>query len=106
MPYGGQAHGCHAAALRAVWITTKLTGSDARLQISGDNLRGTGKNAFFRGLWRIEKLAQHSFAHVQHGKASAQLSQLFDYLDAFLRGQEFRANGALLGRGRCSSKYA
>src|SRR5271170_1390662 len=84
MTYGSQAHGCHAAALRAVRFATELAGGDAGLEVGRDDLRGARKNAFFGGFWRIEGLGQHPLAHVQHWKAGAQLSQFSNYLDPFL----------------------
>ena len=45
MSYCGKTHGGDAAALGAVWFTTKLTWGDDCLEVGGDGVGGASEDA-------------------------------------------------------------
>jgi hypothetical protein len=98
MADSGQRQGGDTAALGAVGISSELARSDARSEISGDGLRGSGEYAFLWTSRRRGDLADECFGHVEGGVFEPQLTQIGDECGS-LRGSEyFWIASAALGR--------
>src|SRR2546427_13118121 len=90
-------HGCNAAALRAIRISSELTRADSRLQVGGNGVRRLGKNAFIGIRRGIQKTFNYSRRHIELLIHLAELEQIFDDLPARRRRQDFVAGLAELG---------
>jgi hypothetical protein len=78
MANGGQPHGCDAAALSAIRVSSKLAWSNSRVQIGGDDCGGSRKDAAFRIAGWGRNFVNDGFVHVEFWVFDAKPAEVGD----------------------------